>query len=259
MDEYDCVVGEIQQRIALSRIVYIVYDIVTTKVKEYKVDLLHTVDDDDDNEEPANENSTIVETSFSESNVSLFRYGGFALHSLIQKYRERASSNSADSEARDILCILEVLKIKSEDSNSVPYGIQCLNQGGLVIIDPCLLAYLRLLIDKVLSHINEKQCQEMGQHMIKVARMKIENDTDIRSLFMKCLDNINSVGTLPDSASLPAIDKVYKEFTLKIFHARVNEYMTATAEIELEKSGKAVKADQSLRDQLKTYSSTKGR
>ncbi len=42
-----------------------------------------------------------------------------------------------------------------------------------------------------------------------------------------------------------------------MFHPRANEYMTAATEIELERSGKAVKADQSLRDQLKTYSATK--
>ena len=37
----------------------------------------------------------------------------------------------------------------------------------------------------------------------------------------------------------------------------MNEYMTAAVEIDLERSGKAVKADQSLRDQLKTYSAMK--
>ncbi len=40
----------------------------------------------------------------------------------------------------------------------------------------------------------------------------------------------------------------------KLFHARVNEYMRASIELELERSGKAVKADQSLRDHLKTFS-----
>ena len=34
----------------------------------------------------------------------------------------------------------------------------------------------------------------------------------------------------------------------------MNEFMTAAVEIELQKSGKAVKADQCLVDQLKTFS-----
>ena len=44
---------------------------------------------------------------------------------------------------------------------------------------------------------------------------------------------------------------------MKVFHARVNEYMVATEEIELEKAGKAVKVKQCLRDELKTFSSLK--
>ena len=52
---------------------------------------------------------------------------------------------------------------------------------------------------------------------------------------------------------------MYKELTAKIFHARINEYMSATEEIELEQKGKAVRVEQSLRDQLKTFSGLKGR
>ena len=43
---------------------------------------------------------------------------------------------------------------------------------------------------------------------------------------------------------------------MKVFHARVNEYMVASEEIELEKS---VKAEHCLRDELKTFSALKGR
>ena len=46
---------------------------------------------------------------------------------------------------------------------------------------------------------------------------------------------------------------------MKVFHARVNEYMVASEEIELEKAGKAVKVEQCLRDELKTFSALKGR
>ena len=47
---------------------------------------------------------------------------------------------------------------------------------------------------------------------------------------------------------------VYTEFTKKIVRARINEYMTAADEIDLQETGKVVKADQSLRDKLKTFS-----
>ena len=51
---------------------------------------------------------------------------------------------------------------------------------------------------------------------------------------------------------------VCNEFTLKIFHARINEYFSASEEIELEQSGKVVKAE-GLRDSLKSFSSLKSR
>ena len=38
---------------------------------------------------------------------------------------------------------------------------------------------------------------------------------------------------------------------MKVFHARVNEYMVVTEEIELENARKAVKVEQYLRDELK--------
>ncbi len=53
--------------------------------------------------------------------------------------------------------------------------------------------------------------------------------------------------------------RLYTELTLKVFHTRVNEYMNASEEIELEKAGKIVTADQILREKLKTFSATKTR
>ena len=62
----------------ISTVLYIVYDIMTGKVKEYKAGLVH-----DNSDLIADEESTVAMV---ESNVSLYRYGGFALHSLLQKY-----------------------------------------------------------------------------------------------------------------------------------------------------------------------------
>ena len=57
--------------------------------------------------------------------------------------------------------------------------------------------------------------------------------------------------------SISVLVLTHLDCTKKVFHARVNEYMTAS--IELERSGKVVKADQRLRDQLKTFSALKTR
>ena len=149
--------------------------------------------------------------------------------------------------------VLRQLKIKHHQASLVPYGIQQLNQGGLVIMDPVMLPYLRALIQKVSSLVNENQSREHGQHMIENARSEIENDSDIKDTFICCVTNAGG------DPSNPVIPNFYKELSRKMFHARVNEYVTAAVEIDLQRSGKALKADQSLRDQLKTYSALKTR
>ena len=146
------------------------------------------------------------------------------------------------------MSVLKKLMIKHDQLPFVPYAVQQLNQGGLVTMDSCMLPYLRALLEMVSSLVNEDQSHEYGQHMIAIARSKIEEDKQIYDIFVKCIkaigvDSMNSV-----------IPQIYRELSIKMFHARVNEYMTAAIEIDLERSGKAVKVDQSLRDGLKTYS-----
>ena len=53
--------------------------------------------------------------------------------------------------------------------------------------------------------------------------------------------------------------RVCTELMLEIFHARVNEYMSAVEKIQLEREGKVVNAEQSLRDSLKTVSGIRTR
>lgn len=135
-----------EQRIVISSLMYIIYDIMTAKVKEYK-------------EDPANDHdldSTAAPSSaqddvFFESNVSLYRYGGFALHSLLQKYKHEKGPKG------NIIPLLKQLVIRPDQMTMIPEQIHDLNQGGLVIMNPCMLPYLRVLIEKVylpLSMIN---------------------------------------------------------------------------------------------------------
>ena len=64
---------------------------------------------------------------------------------------------------------------------------------------------------------------------------------------------------IPSTFSSECKMRVCTEIMLKIFHARVNEYMSAVEEIQLEKEGKVVNAEQSLRDSLKTFSGMRTR
>ena len=89
--------------------------------------------------------------------------------------------------------------------------------------------------------------------MIEAACQDIETDKELVNTFAQCIQDTGV------DVSSPIIPRLHNELSKKMFHARVNEFMTASVEIDLERNGKAVKVDQSLRDQLKTFSAIKTR
>ncbi len=89
--------------------------------------------------------------------------------------------------------------------------------------------------------------------MLEVACKDIEDNTDLNDTFVKCIQDAGVV------KSAAVISLLHNQISRKLFHARVNEYMRALIELELERSGKAVMADQSLCDHLKTFSAMKTR
>lgn len=107
----------VEQRTVVSTVAYVVYDVMTGRVKEYKTGMQG---DYDVSAELSSQVDTLVE-----SNVSLYRYGGFAIHSVLQKYKDRK-----DTCSESITTILRSMIMKSEESASVPTAIHLLNQGG---------------------------------------------------------------------------------------------------------------------------------
>ncbi len=191
--------------------------------------------------------------SFYESKTSLLRYGGFALYSMIEKRKKAAASTISRSEHK----FLESLKSKEDERELIPSAIHHLQQGGLTIITPRLLPLLREVLAKTASLINEKTCKDLGKNMLLWAKKEITNEVTTAAffkLFNECLPCTCESNLTSEQQKTLCI-----EFTSKLFHARINEYFSAAEEIELEQSGKAVKAQQGLRDSLKTFSSMKSR
>lgn len=126
-----CTVEE--QRIIVSTVAYMVYDAMTGRVKEYKIDL--QADIADHKELSNNDDGNIGKVkSLVESNVSLYRYGRWAIHSLLQKYTERK-----DTCSESISTVLRCMVMKSEESGLLPTAIHLLHQGGLTILSPKML------------------------------------------------------------------------------------------------------------------------
>ena len=235
------------QRLILSTLCCIVYDLMVETVKNYK--LHHS-----DTEAPSNSSAVDDESTdmfqLRESNVSLYRYGGFALHSMLKKRMSQSKTRVPSAQHGQEWQILQYMKIQKERWAELPIQIQQLQNGGLEMITPDLLPFLRQLVEKVASHVNDHMRQEHGSEMIKVAKKQIEEDKELREVFKN--------GTHLEHDQ-DAVQTVYAEFCSKVFHSRVNEYIVASEEMELEKAGKAVKVEQCLRDELKTFSALRGR
>lgn len=92
---------------------------------------------------------------------------------------------------------------------------------------------------------------------MKLLVRNYKNDGELFRLFVKCIQAADVDVELPSIANV--VPKLHILLVKKVFHARVNEFMTASVEIELEKNGKAVPVEQSLRDKLKTFSGLKTR
>ena len=99
---------------------------------------------------------------FEESTVSLYRYGGFALHSLL---KTRFLNSSVE---RDI--ILKLCIKKAEEQNKVPSPVQYLQEGGLQMVKSELLPFLKKLVRKVVFLVNDTMKQEYGRTMIDLSR-----------------------------------------------------------------------------------------
>ena len=186
-------------------------------------------------------------TKFYESKTSLLCYGGFALHSMIKKRKKEEATALAKSELK----ILESLKATLDESDDIPSAIHHLQQGGLHIVTPRIIPLLRAVVDKTASLVNEQSCKDHGKEMLKVAEADFCNATT-NTFFQLFMQHIPSTPTLTTECKM----KLCKEL---IFHARINEYFSAAKEISLEQLGKAVKAEQGLRDTLKAFSSMKSR
>ena len=233
------------QRIIVSTLAYHIHDIMVDRVKAYKESL-------DASTESSSSDVSTETTKLYESKTSLLRYGGFALHSMIKK---RTKEAEVTPHVKSELKLLDSLKASQDESDEIPSAIHHLQKGGLHIITPKVVPLLRAVVDKTASLVNEQSCKEHGKEMLRVAEAEFHNESTTTTFFKLFMQHLPSTSTLTTESKM----KLCQEFTLKIFHARINEYFSAAEEVHLEQLGKAVKAEQGLRDTLKAFSSMKSR
>ena len=216
-----------EQRIIVSSIAFIVSDIMSDKVKEAK--------------KRADE-ETSPDTTAHESYVAVNRYAGAALSSMIDN-RFKISCNH--NELKFLYLMVARCSLSKGGSSNC-----------FVEVSSDMFAFFRLLLSTILSLINQDMLKKQGKQMIKVAKEKILDDQEIELAFNICFETIvqESESARIQEYEKSVLDHLKTELVKKVFHSRVNEFMEAKKELDLERKGKVTNADQSLRYVLKTYS-----
>ena len=218
-----------EERIVASTLCYAIYDLMVDRVKDNKVHLSSESDAASACADASRESAITLK----ENDVNLYRYGGFTLHSMIEKRNKSLQTGPKDSCVKLELDFLRGQLVQKERWKELPTPILDLNQGGLHMVTPEMLPFLRKLVEKMASKVNDEMRQEHGHQLIKLAKCEIESDGELNALFERCTATTH-VHNLPKESE----KKLFSEFCMKVFHARVNEYMIATEEIQSRKSCK---------------------
>ena len=165
-------IGDSDQRLLASTLAYKIYNVMIENVRSYK----ETTSDDG----LISQQST---SQFQESTIALYRYGGFALHSLLK----------SASHSKFVKEIILKLCMEKEAWDTLPEPVQYLQQGGLTMIKPDLLPFVRKLVEKVTALTNDTKQREHGKRMIENAIREIENDSELFSSFQLCVTQIRSL------------------------------------------------------------------
>ena len=70
------------------------------------------------------------------------------------------------------LCLLQNLHYsKQEKKNEIPFGIQHLDRGNLLIVKKPILNFVKVIIKTVCGNVNKESYQHLGAKMTQVAKI----------------------------------------------------------------------------------------
>ena len=236
--ERDCVLPEEDQHIIVSTLSFILFELMSEKIKDKKIKEFPSA---------TSQSHDTATVDFQESVISLYRYSGFALHSVAENHHNTS-----------YVQVLEALRCKQTELDEVPSQIHDLNCGGqFTIISPKIIPYVKLLMQLIMLTVGEENLKVNGHEMIKIAKSNVISNSRLLEQYKKCIQSIEKDCDITfDSCSA---ETIRIELSQKIFNARINEFFKARKELDLETKKKVVDCDQSLRDALKTFASLKSR
>ena len=201
-----------------------------------------------------------VDTSFSvtpEDDVALYRISGAALCQMIKLRKDTLSGKEGrrelTSERRTKMeCELEILlSLRENDKSHLPNALRLLDEGFLTYVKEELLQFVREADMNIREFVNERKLKRHKNNFLEVVHYNVYNDEELLKTFNW---SVEKCGVSREMYSTETIKKVFSDMLHKLCHTRTKEFFRSKIERDLAASGKVVDADQSLRDNLKTYS-----
>ena len=197
-----------------------------------------------------------------EDDVTLYRMSGAALCQMIKLRKDTLSDKKGkrkttpSSRSQMELELDFLIKLKETDKSQLPEALKILDEGHLTFVKKEFLSFVREADLNIREFVNERRLKKHKNNFLEVVHFNIYNDEELLKSFKW---SANKCGASVQDVKSDVIDKVYSDIIHKLCNTRTKEFFRGKFEKDLATSGKVVEADQSLRDNLKTFSIAKKR
>lgn len=197
-----------------------------------------------------------------EDDVSLYRMSGAALCQMIKLRKDTLSEKKGKRKptpvSRDQMELeLDLLvKLRETDKSQLPEALKILDEGHLTFVKKDFLDFVREADLNIREYVNERSLKKHESNFLEVVHFNVYNNEQLLKSFKW---SASKCGVPIKDVSSNVIDKVYNDMLHKLCNTRTKEFFRGKFEKDLASSGKVVEADQSLRDNLKTFSIAKKR
>ena len=199
---------------------------------------------------------TRTSTLCTESDETLYRYCGAALHRMIKLRREtllqKKGRGRVSRERKGIMELeLDLLQdLTMKDKSSLSPGLQNLDEGNLVFPRTELIPFLRHVDDNVREFTCDSNLKRFPTKFLEMCRSSVLNNEQLEVDFRLLIAALSSAKV---ASNCEVVDGLFKALVSKLANTRINEFMNAKVERDLKKDGKVVDADEMLRPKLKSY------
>lgn len=140
--------------------------------------------------------------------------------------------------------------LKESDKSHLPAALQILDKGHLTFVKKEFLSFVREADLNIREYVNKCSLKKHKTNFLEVVHFNVCDDEELLNPFKWSAEKC---GAPVKDTRKNVIDKVYNDMLHKLCNTKTKELFRGKFEKDLATSGKVVEADQSLRDNLKTF------